>query len=140
MSKRPTHVRQVMLDNGLNSFGADLLCESFLKSHLAAQVEVRGAPLIINLPIQRKDCAGYAGVEMSLWPVSEDQLLQTNGSPATLSRYQQLALDLVKRAESEGVLLTIERRPLIPLAMGNAETVVEARELRPRAASKGNTP
>lgn len=140
MNTKPTHVRQIMLDNGLNCFGADLLCESFLKSQLAPAVETSGKPLAIQLPIHRKDCAGYAGVEITLWPVSTVQLPQAYGSPAVLKKYLRLAQDLVARAERDGVVLTIERRPLQPLAMGNAETVIEVRELRPSATTKGATP
>jgi len=33
-----------------------------------------------------------------------------------------------------GLVLTIERRPLLPLAMGHAETVVDVRPARPVAA------
>ena len=37
------------------------------------------------------------------------------------------AFELAEWAKSVGVVLTIERRPLLPLAMGHAETVVDVR-------------
>lgn len=40
---------------------------------------------------------------------------------------------LVQTAEAEGVVLTVEQRPLQPLAMGNYETVVDVRLARGKA-------
>lgn len=46
-------------------------------------------------------------------------------------RYWQLAaLQLVKQAEADGVVITIERKPLKPLAMRNHVAHIEAREKR----------
>ena len=44
------------------------------------------------------------------------------------------AAELAEFAKSVGLVLTIERRPLLPLAMGHAETVVDVRPARPVAA------
>lgn len=40
------------------------------------------------------------------------------------------AFELAEWAKSVGLVLTIERRPLLPLAMGHAETVVDVRPAR----------
>jgi hypothetical protein len=40
------------------------------------------------------------------------------------------ARQLVKHFEDCGLVLTVEQRPLLPLAMGNYETVVSVREAR----------
>ena len=40
------------------------------------------------------------------------------------------AFELAEFAKSVGLVLTIERRPLLPLAMGHAETVVDVRPAR----------
>lgn len=40
------------------------------------------------------------------------------------------AAELAEFAKSVGLVLTIERRPLLPLAMGHAETVVDVRPAR----------
>ena len=44
------------------------------------------------------------------------------------------AFELAEFAKSVGLVLTIERRPLLPLAMGHAETVVDMRPARVLAA------
>lgn len=44
------------------------------------------------------------------------------------------AFELAEWAKSVGLVLTIERRPLVPLAMGHAETVVDVRPARVLAA------
>lgn len=139
MSAAAKSTMQVMLDAGLNAFGAQLLCESFLKSPLAARVLEDSAPLSIFLPIRREDCAGWAGVEVSLFPVASkawpDEQLQEK-----LARFQRHAQQLVEFAERAGLVLTIERRPLQPLAMGHAETVVDVRPARVMAAEAGAAP
>lgn len=40
---------------------------------------------------------------------------------------------LVKLAAKDGLVITIEQRPLKPLAMGNYETVVEVRPARSKS-------
>lgn len=40
------------------------------------------------------------------------------------------AVELAEYTKSVGLVLTIERRPLLPLAMGHAETVVDVRPAR----------
>nr|WP_315242162.1 hypothetical protein [uncultured Albidiferax sp.] len=137
MSSKPTHIRQVMLDSGLNSFGADLLCESFLKSPLAAQVLKSGKPLNIDFPIRRSDCADWLGVELSLWPVEKAEGAAEAGSLAACTMYQRMAQDLVSKAERDSVVLTIEQQALQPLAMGHYSTVVAVRPQRPLAGSEG---
>jgi hypothetical protein len=47
---------------------------------------------------------------------------------------EELATYLVCVADVQGLVLTIEQRPLTPLAMGHYETVVSVREQRARAA------
>lgn len=47
-----------------------------------------------------------------------------------LLRVKLLAEELVEFAEAAGVVLTIEQRPLQPLAMGNYEHVISVREAR----------
>lgn len=51
-----------------------------------------------------------------------------------INHITQRAKALVQDAESMGLVLTIEQRPLQPLAMGNTETVVSVRPARERAA------
>lgn len=120
---------QVMLDAGLNGFGAQLLCESFLKSPLAAQVQSSAAPVNIFLPIRREDCPGWAGVEIGLFPVlSRDEA--TEQLDEKLARLKRYAQQLVASADRLGLALTIERRPLHPLAMGHTTTVVDVRPAR----------
>lgn len=60
--------KQDLLDAGLNVFAIDLLVESFLK---------RGGMIAIDdetvleffFPINRSDCAAFAGVNITLQPV-----------------------------------------------------------------------
>lgn len=47
-----------------------------------------------------------------------------------LLRVKMLAEELAEFAEAAGIVLTIEQRPLQPLAMGHHETVVAVREAR----------
>jgi len=47
------------------------------------------------------------------------------------------AFELAEYAKSVGLVLTIERRPLLPLAMGHAETVVDMRPARVLAGKGG---
>lgn len=42
----------------------------------------------------------------------------------------QAASDLVYRAQAKGVVLSIQQRPLTPLAMGNHQTTIEVRASR----------
>lgn len=118
----PKSTMQVMLDASLNAFGAQLLCESFLKSPLAPQVQASSLPVNIFLPIHREDCAGWAGVEVSLFPVASrtpDEELDEK-----CARFQRAALQMAELAARVGLVLTIERRahPLAP-----AEMVVDVR-------------
>ena len=49
---------------GLNPFGVQLVAESLLKSPIA---EISASePLKLFFPIHRGDCAGWAGVEITL--------------------------------------------------------------------------
>lgn len=48
----------------------------------------------------------------------------------TLQDFQAMAQNLVRQAELHGFVITIEQRPLKPLAMRNYETVVSVRERR----------
>lgn len=43
---------------------------------------------------------------------------------------------LVKQAEDAGLIVTIERQPLKPLAMGNAQTVIDIRPARDSKAAR----
>lgn len=60
------NIRQLLLNAGINSFGLDLVAESFLKSPIAAQALASGDPLKISLPIDRSDCAEWVGVEITI--------------------------------------------------------------------------
>ncbi len=48
---------------GLNPFGVQLVAESLLKSPLAPMTAAE--PVKIFFPVQRGDCAGWAGVEFT---------------------------------------------------------------------------
>lgn len=55
------------------------------------------------------------------------------GNTAALATAEDLlaaARALVARAGELGLVLTVEQRPLLPLAMGHYETVVSVREAR----------
>lgn len=45
-------------------------------------------------------------------------------TPDTLEFFRDAALDLAEQAQANGVILTIEREPLTPLAMGNHQPKV----------------
>lgn len=45
----------------------------------------------------------------------------------------EMALGLISLAQRVGVVVTIERQPLKPLAMGHAEYVIETRPVRGEA-------
>ena len=49
---------------GLNPFAVTLLAESLLKSPLAPMTV--GKPQTIEFPVRREDCAGWAGVRLTL--------------------------------------------------------------------------
>jgi hypothetical protein len=49
------------------------------------------------------------------------------GTPAALIDIYNAAQQLVKLADSIGVVVTVEQKPLQPLAMGHYETVVSVR-------------
>lgn len=49
---------------------------------------------------------------------------------AKLEAIKTQAEHLVAYAAKRGVILTVEQKPLEPLAMGNHETVVSVREVR----------
>jgi hypothetical protein len=63
------NIMQALHDLQLNPFGAVLLAESFLKSPLAERVASKCEPLAFNLPVDRSDCAAWAGVRFTLTPV-----------------------------------------------------------------------
>ena len=50
--------------------------------------------------------------------------------PTAESTYLLRFATLVKQAEDAGLIVTIERQPLKPLAMGNAQTVIDIRPAR----------
>jgi hypothetical protein len=70
-------IAQAMINAGLNYFGAQLLAESLLRSAIASQIAEKGEPLNIMIPINRSDCAGWAGVEMTLKPVKAKHVADT---------------------------------------------------------------
>ncbi|MCL4695476.1 MAG: hypothetical protein KJ023_00215 [Burkholderiaceae bacterium] len=80
------NIRQVLLDAGLNVFGADLLAESFLKSPIAKQALEKGDPVRFFLPVRRSDCAEFVGVEISIAavPVEVTANAEFSGPPAPL--------------------------------------------------------
>ncbi len=56
-----------------------------------------------------------------------------NGKTELIRKRAELvyrATELVKEAEYLGVVLTIEQKPVLPLAMGNYETLVSIRPVR----------
>lgn len=57
---------------GLNPFGVVLVAESLLKSPIAA-MSADDKPLTFFMPINRSDCAGWAGVEITLKAVRSVQ-------------------------------------------------------------------
>lgn len=57
---------------GLNPFGVVLVAESLLKSPLAA-MSADDKPLTFFMPINRSDCAGWSGVEITLKAVRSEQ-------------------------------------------------------------------
>lgn len=61
---------------------------------------------------------------------------RAEGRPANAAALQRQAMALVMAAQTAGLVLTIEQRPLPPLAMGNYETVVSVRQ----AIAKGGKP
>lgn len=63
------NVFQALSDAGINPFGLQLVCESLLKGPIADQVHARGWPMDFFFPIDRSDCAGWAGVAVTLYPV-----------------------------------------------------------------------
>ncbi len=75
--KRLTNVRQVLLDARLNAFAVDLLCESLLRSPIAAQLAKEDRPLKFYVPMSRGDCQGWAGVDITLkpWTVAQVEAL-----------------------------------------------------------------
>lgn len=62
-------IAQIMINAGLNYFGAQLLVESLLRSQIATEIAEKGEPLKIFIPINRSDCAGWVGAEITLNPV-----------------------------------------------------------------------
>lgn len=52
------------------------------------------------------------------------------GSENAQDYFHNLAVDLVKTAAMHGVVITIEQKPLEPLAMGHHESVVSVRAAR----------
>ncbi len=55
---------------GLNPFGVQLVAESLLKSQIAA-MSADDKPLTFFFPVQRGDCAGWVGVEITLKAVRQ---------------------------------------------------------------------
>ncbi len=55
---------------GLNPFGVQLVAESLLKSPIAP-MSADDKPLTFFFPVQRSDCAGWVGVEITLKAVRE---------------------------------------------------------------------
>ena len=50
---------------GINPFGVQLVAESLLKSPVAP-ISADGKPLTFFFPVQREDCPGWIGVEITL--------------------------------------------------------------------------
>jgi hypothetical protein len=65
------NIMQMLINAGINAFGAQLLAESYLRSPLAEQAMQRGEPVRFFLPIHRSDCAGWSGVEISIAAVPD---------------------------------------------------------------------
>lgn len=62
------NVFQALSDARINPFGMQLLAESLLKSPIAEQLHAGGKPLRFFFPVGRGDCAGWAGVDVTLKP------------------------------------------------------------------------
>jgi hypothetical protein len=70
--QRP-EIKQLLLDTGINAFGLDLVCESFLRSLTALRVtEQLGGALYFEYPIHRTDCPGHVGVRVRLEPMPDE--------------------------------------------------------------------
>ena len=61
------NVMQKLIDCGINAFAAQLLAESLLKHPKPEKVS-------FDLPINRRDCEGWAGVRITLEPVKAEGL------------------------------------------------------------------
>jgi hypothetical protein len=80
------NIAQVMINAGLNYFGAQLLAESLLKSPIATQIADKGEPLKIMIPINRSDCAGWIGVEMTLNPINTQSDVKTKSQEPDITQ------------------------------------------------------
>ena len=65
------NIKQLMIDSGMNPFGADLFLESFLKSALAKHVFNTGVPLDFAYPIHHSGCPDWTGVQVTLMPIKD---------------------------------------------------------------------
>lgn len=65
------NLMQALHNTGLNPFAAELLAESYLKSKLAQMMFDKGEPLRFFLPVQRKDCPGWVGVDITIAAVDK---------------------------------------------------------------------
>lgn len=61
---------QAMHELGLNPFAVTLLAESMLKSAYVKQLGTK--PLTFEFPVQRSDCAGWAGVKITIEAIPEE--------------------------------------------------------------------
>jgi hypothetical protein len=71
MQEIEMNVRQLLIDSGINAPAADLLGESFLRSPMAKIMLDKGEPLKFFLPIQRGDCPGWVGVDITISAVDK---------------------------------------------------------------------
>lgn len=62
--------------------------------------------------------------------LTQDEYEALTQGPQNEEQLTAAALALVKRAEALGLVLTIEQKPLQPLAMGHHYTLVSARKSR----------
>ncbi len=80
---------------GINSFGLDLVAESFLKSPAALTLSQKlGGALSFVYPIHRSDCPGYVGVHVSLEPIAEGDSGQLTAGTYELGEGYQLVLEV----------------------------------------------
>lgn len=65
------NVKQALIDVGVNAFAVELLAESFLKSPLSKRAFEKGEPVKFFLPVQRADCPGWVGVDITIAAVDK---------------------------------------------------------------------
>jgi hypothetical protein len=97
------NVFQALSDARLNPFGMQLLAESLLKSAIAEQLHARGEPLRFYFPISRGDCAGWAGVNVTLMPVKVGDAVEAEFPDLTARAFEIADQAMFEALHSYGV-------------------------------------